>query len=97
MQTVVERFIQLQAVRWVKEIIPYETEADLCNLFNLRHFDVRIIGEEYYGKPFSGKDINKKNGTEIISLSRAIIFKSCSLKLFLQANNILFCFEPNKK
>ena len=44
LQSVVERFFQLQAVRWVNEIIPYEKETDLCDIFNLRQFDVRIIG-----------------------------------------------------
>lgn len=87
-QTVVERFVQLQAVRWVKEIIPYETEADLCNLFNLRHFDVRIIGEEYYGKPFTGKDINKKNGTEIIYNKRRHDFSSTLKRMQIRKNEI---------
>ena len=88
MQTVVERYIQLRAVRWVKEIIPYETEADLCNIFNLKHLDVRIIGEEYYGKPFTGKDINKKNGTEIIYNKRRHDFSSTLKRMQIRKNEI---------
>lgn len=76
LQSVVERFFQLQAVRWVNEIIPYEKETDLCDIFNLRQFDVRIIGEEYFGKTFTGKVINEKNGTEIIYNKRRHDFSS---------------------
>ncbi len=88
MQTVVERYIQLSAVKWVDEIIPYETEADLCNLFNLRHFDVRIIGEEYFGKSFTGKDINLRNGTEIIYNKRRHDFSSTLKRMQIRKNEI---------
>jgi len=88
MQTVVERYIQLSAVKCVDEIIPYETEADLCNLFNLRHFNVRIIGEEYFGKPFTGKDINLKNGTEIIYNKRRHDFSSTLKRMQIRKNII---------
>ena len=60
----------------MNEIIPYEKETDLCDIFNLRQFDVRIIGEEYFGKTFTGKVINEKNGTEIIYNKRRHDFSS---------------------
>ena len=56
-QSLFERYVQLNAVEYVDEIIPYETERDLINLLEHVPIHVRIIGEDYYGKDFTGKDI----------------------------------------
>tara|TARA_R110002020_G_scaffold277521_3_gene492947 strand:+ start:257 stop:655 length:399 start_codon:yes stop_codon:yes gene_type:complete len=56
-QSLVERYLQLKAVRCVDEIIPYQTEDDLINILHLKAPDVRIIGEEYRHKSFTGKDL----------------------------------------
>lgn len=57
-QGVLERFIQLKGCRFVDEIIPYETEADLINLLMIIQPDVRIVGEEYKHNDFTGKDLS---------------------------------------
>ena len=46
-QTLVERYTQLKAVSYVDEIIPYQTEQDLLDIFKMYEIQVRIIGEEY--------------------------------------------------
>jgi glycerol-3-phosphate cytidylyltransferase len=56
-QSVFERYIQLKGCKYVDEIIPYETEEDLLNLLKLTWPDVRIIGEEYREKHFTGKEL----------------------------------------
>jgi len=56
-QSYMERYIQLSAVTYVDEIIPYNTEKDLLALLSHLPLDVRIIGEDYYGKNFTGKAI----------------------------------------
>ena len=56
-QTYMERYIQLDAVKYVDEIIPYSTEEELLALLNHLPVDIRIIGEDYYDKEFTGKDI----------------------------------------
>ena len=56
-QTLVERSIQLKAVKYVDEVIPYETEKDLEDILQMYNISVRIIGEEYQGKNFTGKEI----------------------------------------
>jgi glycerol-3-phosphate cytidylyltransferase len=53
-QTVLERFIQLQACRYVDEIIPYATEKELMDILTSYPIDVRIVGEEYRDKQFTG-------------------------------------------
>src|SRR5210317_2419601 len=54
-QTLVERYTQLKAVKYVDEIIPYQTEQDLEDILQMYNIDVRILGEEYRYKPFTGR------------------------------------------
>ena len=56
-QTTLERFIQLQGCKYVDEIIPYDTEEDVINILKTVNPNIRIIGEEYAGKPFTGHDL----------------------------------------
>ena len=53
-QTVLERFIQVKACSYVDEIIPYGTEKELLDILTSYPIDVRIIGEEYRDKQFTG-------------------------------------------
>lgn len=53
-QSLYERFIQLQAVKYVDEIIPYTTEDELLTILQTNNIDVRIIGQDYIGKGFTG-------------------------------------------
>ena len=64
-QTVVERYTQLNGVKYVDEIIPYSTERDLEDILEMYHIDVRILGEEYRDKEFTGRDICKKRDIEL--------------------------------
>ena len=57
-QSVFERYVQLKALSVVDEIIPYETEQDLLTLLSTMKIDVRIIGEDYVDKNFTGKDLD---------------------------------------
>lgn len=56
-QGVFERFVQLNACVHVDEIIPYSTEKELRDILQSFKIDVRILGEEYQGKEFTGHDL----------------------------------------
>jgi glycerol-3-phosphate cytidylyltransferase len=56
-QTVLERFIQVKACSYVDEIIPYGTEKELMDILTSYPIDVRIIGEEYRDKQFTGYNL----------------------------------------
>jgi|TARA_Y100000389_G_scaffold46152_1_gene41055 glycerol-3-phosphate cytidylyltransferase len=79
-QTVVERYTQLKAVRYVDEIIPYGTEEDLEDILTMYQIDVRILGEEYREKDFTGKDICKKRGIQLHFNKRDHRFSSSDLR-----------------
>lgn len=54
--SVEERKIILDSIKYVDEVIVYETEADLYNLLkeNKLGIDVRILGADWKGKSFTG-------------------------------------------
>ena len=56
-QSVYERFIQLNAVKYVDQIIPYDTEESLMDLLQSQHIDIRFIGEDYREKKFTGSEL----------------------------------------
>jgi glycerol-3-phosphate cytidylyltransferase len=56
-QTTFERFVQLNACKYVDEIIPYTTEKELLDILTSYPIDVRIIGEEYRDKQFTGYNL----------------------------------------
>ena len=69
-QTIVERYTQLKGIKYVDEIIPYGTEEDLLDLMELYTIDVRILGEEYRDKDFTGRDICRKRDIDIVFNNR---------------------------
>jgi len=79
-QNVSERHIQLDAVKYVDEIIPYITEEELCQLIALIHPDVRIIGEEYEPKDFTAKEYCIEQGIEIYYNKRRHGYSSSFLR-----------------
>ena len=57
-QTYEERYIQLEAIKYVDEILKYNTEKDLFEMLRLLRPDVRILGSDYEGKYFTGSELN---------------------------------------
>ena len=55
-QSIIEREIQVSGCRYVDEVIIYDTEVDLLNIIDEVDWDVRILGEEYKDKDFTGRD-----------------------------------------
>ena len=79
-QSIVERQIQLAAIKYVDEIVIYNTEQDLVDLLLTLPIDMRILGDEYKTKDFTGKDIAKQRGSKIIYNGRDHSFSSSSLR-----------------
>lgn len=80
LQNVVERYTQLKAVRYVDEIIPYSTERELIDILELYTIHVRILGEEYRYKEFTGKEICQEKDIELYFNNRAHRFSSTHLR-----------------
>ena len=56
-QSVVERFIQLESCKYVDEVVVYATEKDLLDILHSYPINIRVVGEEYRDKDFTGKDL----------------------------------------
>ncbi|MDC3304914.1 adenylyltransferase/cytidyltransferase family protein [bacterium] len=86
-QTIVERYIQLNAVGYVDEIVPYATEEDLKDILSMLQIDVRILGEEYRDKEFTGKDICRKRDIQLFFNKREHRFSSSDLRKRVYENS----------
>ena len=79
-QSLFERFVQLSACKYVDEIIPYSTEKELMDILLSYPINVRIIGEEYKDKHFTGRELD----VEIYFNSRKHSFSTTSLRQRVQ-------------
>ena len=79
-QSVVERYIQLKGCKFVDEIVPYATEQDLEDILKSFSIDVRIIGDEYRNKNFTGRDYCEEKGIELHYNKRDHRFSSSGLR-----------------
>ena len=79
-QTLVERYAQLNAVKFVDEIVPYQSEQDVNDILQLFDLDIRFLGEEYRENEFTGKDICRKRGIQLLFNKRDHRFSSSDLR-----------------
>jgi glycerol-3-phosphate cytidylyltransferase len=79
-QTIVERYTQLKGIKYVDEIIPYCSEKDVEDILTMYDIDVRILGEEYRDKEFTGKDICRKRDIDLHFNKRDHRFSSSDLR-----------------
>jgi glycerol-3-phosphate cytidylyltransferase len=79
-QTLVERYVQLSAVKYVDEIVVYQTEQDLQDILEMFPIDIRILGEEYRDKDFTGREICKRRGIQLYFNKRDHRFSSSGLR-----------------
>tara|TARA_B100001093_G_C26706636_1_gene961522 strand:- start:800 stop:1219 length:420 start_codon:yes stop_codon:yes gene_type:complete len=79
-QSIIERYVQLKGCKFIDEIVPYVTERDLMDILCSFKIDIRIIGEEYKNKSFTGKDYCKKKGITIYYNKRKHKFSSSKLR-----------------
>lgn len=71
-----ERYRALMAIQYIDEVFIYQTEEELYELIKYFKPDVRILGEDYIGKPCTGDDLPPK----IIYTSRAHGWSTTKLK-----------------
>jgi glycerol-3-phosphate cytidylyltransferase len=79
-QSIVERQIQVSAVRYVDETVVYQTEKDLEDILLTLPIDVRILGIEYQQRDFTGMEICRDRGIELVFNKRDHSFSSSNLR-----------------
>lgn len=56
-QSIFERWLQIQGLEYVDMIIPFETEQDIIDQLLVIQPHIRFCGEEYKGKKHTGSDL----------------------------------------
>lgn len=56
--TIEERTEILMSLRQINQVIVYNLESELYILLNKIKPDVRLLGDDYIGRPFTGDDLN---------------------------------------
>lgn len=79
-QSVFERFVQLQACKYVDEVVVYSTEKELVDILLSYPINVRILGNEYEHKSFTGRQECIDNGIKFYFNSRAHSFSTTELR-----------------
>lgn len=87
-QSLFERYTQLKSNKYVDEIIPLSGEADLELALKCLPIDIRFVGEDYYNKNFTGKDICKQRNIEIFYNSRMHGLSSTELRKRIENQKI---------
>lgn len=79
-QTLVERYVQLAGVKYVDEIVCYQDENDVIDILEMFDIKVRILGEEYREKDFTGKEECRRKGIRLYFNKREHRFSSSDLR-----------------
>jgi glycerol-3-phosphate cytidylyltransferase len=79
-QSIYERYVQLQSCKYVDEILVYSTEYDLLQLIMTQTMHIRFLSEEYKDRDFTGKQYCIDHGIEIFYHTRKHDFSSSDLR-----------------
>jgi len=79
-QSIFERYVQLQACKYVDEIVVYATEKDLVDILLSYPIDVRILGDEYEHKQFTGRQECISKGIKFYFNKRQHSFSTTELR-----------------
>lgn len=86
-QSMYERYVQLKAIRYIDEIIPYAYEYEIIQILKSRDIDVRFVGADYIGKDFTGKGICLDRQIDIIFNNRDHDFSTSELRKRIESSN----------
>jgi glycerol-3-phosphate cytidylyltransferase len=82
-QSFYERWVQLSAVKYVDEVIPYSAESELLTILQNYNIDIRILGDEYEHKMFTGRDLHM----EYYYNKRTHVYSSTELRERIKENS----------
>ena len=87
-QNIVERQAQLAAIKYVDEILVYNTEEELLDILAMYQIDVKIMGEEYRDKDFTGRDLCKQRDIDFYFNKRDHRFSTSNLRKRVEENTL---------
>lgn len=104
-ESLYERVVRLKSCVFVDEVIPYESEKDLEDILRMYDYDIRFIGQDHQGKPFTGDKIRTEthyfNGREhnhsSTNLKRRIVVQALTDKMKEKGKNKTKSFDEVKE
>ena len=87
-QNIVERQAQLAAIKYVDEILVYNTEEELLDILAMYQIDVKIMGKEYRDKDFTGRDLCKQRDIDFYFNKRDHRFSTSNLRKRVEENTL---------
>ena len=79
-QSMYERWMQLDACKYVDEIIPYDTEHDLINMMGTLDIHVRFVGSDHVFDEITGQEYCDRQGINIEYTRRLHDYSSSELR-----------------
>lgn len=86
-QTVFERFVQLNACKYIDRVVVYATEKELLDILLSYSIDIRILGDEYMSQEFTGYDLDmelyfnkRKHSFSTTELRQRVIDANASIR-----------------
>lgn len=79
-QTVEEREYILRSIKYVDDVLHYNTEQELLNLLETTDWDVRIIGTDYKNIDYTGKYIEMREMKSVYFHKRDHVYSLTDLK-----------------
>ena len=79
-QSIYERYMQLRAVKWVDEVIPYENSSRDADIFASLEYDVYFLGEDHKTNEWEMKGKIEAMDKEIVYLKRKHNYSSTRVK-----------------
>lgn len=86
-QSLYERYVQLQAIKYIDEIIPYAYEFEIVQILQSRDIDKRFVGDDYIGKHFTGKDVCMDRQIDIYFNKRDHGFSTTELRKRIESSS----------
>ncbi len=88
-----DRYKMLMSIRHIDEVYMYQTEEELLELMKTFDLNVRILGEDYLGKSFTGDDLDH----EVIYTTRSHEWSTTKFKNRITAMTFLQNAKLRKK
>jgi glycerol-3-phosphate cytidylyltransferase len=84
-QSIFERYMQLDAIKYVDKVIPYQNRQDAAIMIATLDYDIYFLGEDYKNKSFECSDLLEQLGKHVCYLRRSHTLSSTDLKNRIRA------------
>jgi glycerol-3-phosphate cytidylyltransferase len=86
-QSLYERYVQLNAIKYIDEIIPYAYEHEIIQILQSRSLNVRFVGADYIDRDFTGKDCCVSRSIDLYFNNRDHGFSTTELRKRIESSN----------